>query len=446
VAGALPAGAVAVRAGGSEGLSPDGFARVTLTTLDLSPASTKPAGLRDLVVAKLLGVSAGSVSGLPPAFGTAATAHVLRFTTVLRGDGRVLYIGAVTERKTDDAPAKETRLVALDLANGTALARAGKGTQDECEAMRLGDALPMVDIIWVIDESGSMNDNRQDIASNANQLFSYAVQSGLDFRVGVTNVCNASGSYRKAVGKFCSAASTDPNDMGGVDRFLAPAEQATFAACAFNPPGYEGGSEYPLINAAEAVLRHLPRAPNDPARIRTGAQLIVIIATDEVPNELYGALPGSSYGQCTLDAAVQAKVDSAIQPYLDLFKGNIHPEAAASLFVIGGTCKNACNAEIAHGYKELVPKLGGQLFDICQKNLQGSLTLIFDDIIAAASPVKLSATPISASLKVTVDGVVVPRSQSAGFKYNAAANAIWFAGAVKIEKGSVVVVSYKRWQ
>ncbi len=447
VTGAPPgAGVPSLRASGSPGLSHDGYPRVAATTIDLSDASKATiSAVRDELVAKLLGVAPGALGGAPPALGSPTTNFVIRFSTVLRPDGRTVMIGAVTDAKADNALANDTSLAALDLANGTALAVDGKATIAECEAMRQKAGKPMVDLIWVMDESGSMSDNRASISANATQLFSYALASGLDFRVGVTNVNNPNGSFRSAVGKFCSSASTDQTDLGGEDRFLSPGEQATFSACVQNPPGYEPGSEFPLVNAAEAVLRHLPRAPSDPRRVRSGAKLLVIIATDEVPNELYGKLPASSYTQCTLPASTQTAVDTAIGPYRDLFQGKVIPEAEAMVHVIGGVCNNACGAELAHGYKELTAAIGGQLFDVCQKNIQGSLLLIFDDIIAASSPFKLSYAPISASLKVAIDGALVQRSQWSGFKYHSGANAIWFSGGVKLKPGSVVMVSYRRW-
>jgi hypothetical protein len=441
-------------ASGTPGESHDGFKRVTLTTFQIAPKTGATVSTaRDALVAQLLNTTVGKLTGLPAPIGTYTSKLILRLGTLLRKDGRVIFIGAVTEQAADSSFASDARLVALDLANGTALAQAGAGTtgkttSSHCESMQLPKSKPMVDIVWVIDESGSMNNNRKDIGNNANALFAYALSAGLDFRMGVTNVCSPNGAYRTEVGKFCSSASTVSTHDGGADRFLLPSEQSTFSACINNPPGYEGGAEYGLVNIGEAVLRHLPRAKNAPDKIRTDAKLVVIMVTDEMPQSLQKSPPGltATSKTCALNAANQGTVDGYVKPYIDLLSGKLKPEAKSVVHVIGGVCNSSCGAHVAHGYKELAIARSGQVMDVCQKNLQTSLTLLFDDIIAESSPFQLVDVPISASLKVAHKGKIIQRSRYLGFAYNAAANAIWFSSAVQVQKGDVVVVSYKRWK
>jgi hypothetical protein len=305
-------------------------------------------------------------------------------------------------------------------------------------------ALPVADIIWVVDESGSMDDDRQNIVNNANNFFSRALSSGLDFRMCVTNVVQPNGSYKAALGKCCSRISTNSTDDGGVDRFLLPSEQSIFSACVKNPPGYEGYAEYGLVNAKEAVTRHLPRAASDPSKIRPDAKLVIIVATDEYPESLASVIGSANKSVATLPAATQSSVDAALQPYLALFTGATDPEAAAMFHVIGGVSNNSCNAYMAHGYKELAQQLGGQVGDVCQKDLGNTLQVIIDSVVGSASPVKLEYVPISASLAVALDAVAIERGRDNGFDYRSANNALVFIN-VKYKKGSEVVASYKRW-
>jgi hypothetical protein len=306
-------------------------------------------------------------------------------------------------------------------------------------------SLPVADIIWVVDESGSMSDDRQNVVNNANNFFARALSSGLDFRMGITNVCDPSGSHASAVGKFCSKVSNDDYDDGGTDRFLLPSEQQIFSSCINNPPGYEGGSEYGLINAKEAVKKHLPRSANDPSKIRPNSTLVIIVATDEIPESLQSLLGMGSYGTCTLDGTTQGKLNTAVQPYLDLFSGVSDPDAAAMFHVIGGVCNNTCTADVAHGYKELAQQLGGQIGDVCQNDLGNTLQVIIDAIVGAASPVKLEYVPISSSLAVAMDGVEIMRSRTNGFDYRSSTNTLAFIN-VTYKKGSEVIASYKRWR
>ena len=468
--GKLPAtGGFTQRTSGTLGRSHDRYEQILGTTLDLSLSyAVNLAQTRNQVLAALMGKTVSQLGYVPAYFGGSHSKLVLRLATVRRfafkkdkngkpvldkagfptdsGDKtkwQVLVVGALSGRNDDASPKLQTNFVSTDLTNGTALARSSSLLIKECDVGKITH-LPKADIIWVIDESGSMSDSRQDFANNANNFFSRALSSGLDFRMGVTGVCNPAGSYKAAVGKFCSKISSSTSDMGGTDRFLLPSEQTIFSACVKNPPGYEGGSEYGLVNAKAAVTGHLPRAANSPYKVRSDAELVIIVGTDELPNSLYNVIPSSSYLQCSLPPAIQAKVDSAVKPYLDLFSGVTDPEAAATFHLIGGVCNNSCAAHVGHGYRELAQNLGGQVADVCQKNLGNTMQAIIDNIVARASPVVLDYVPVSASLAVSMDNVAVKRSRFNGFAYRATGNSLVFIN-IKYKKGSEVIASYSRW-
>ena len=436
---------------GKRAVSHDGFPNVVLTQLAIKMSSPKtPAAVRNAVFGVVLGKG---VSALPKDdWGKAATDHVLRFQTLLRGEedsNRMILMGAVATASMAANPQLDTGMNLDDLANGTGLAQSANTDTVECDAF-LMDRNPVADIIWVMDESGSMEDNREDVAANAADFFARAVKSGLDFRMAVTGVCNPNGAACKGrVGKFCSEISNEQDHDGGVDRFLLPSEQAQFEACVKNPPGYEGGSEYGLVNAKEAVRKHLPRVAGDPTRIRPNANLVLIIATDEGPESLKNVMPigffDNPWFQCQLDADNQAKVHKHIKTDTEIFTGKLLPEAQAVVHTIGGVCNNTCDAEIAHGYNELVKATGGIVADVCQKDLGTTLQIIIDDIVGQASPAKLQWVPISASLAVAVGDQKLRRSRTHGFDYAPSSNRIVFIG-VPFPKGSQVVASYRRFK
>ena len=458
-------GTVTVRASGTQGKSHDRYDAITSTVIDLTPSSSLDVSTaRDRVVAALLGKQVSDLTNLSATFGTSHTSLVLRLSTVRRfafkkdskgvtvkdskgyplDDGdktkwRLLVIGAVAAKSHDADPKRRTGLLVDDLANGSALATAQDTVSNECDVGTIIQ-LPVADIIWVVDESGSMSDNRQDVVNNANAFFSRALASGLDFRMGVTNVVHP--PNKACIGKFCSCISTNTSSDGCTDRFLLPTEQNIFSSCVNNPPCYEGGSEYSLINARQAVKRHLPRKINSPNRIRKNATLVIIVATDEMANSLhslnYGSLP------CPLNAATQAKVDLAVKPYLDLLLGSTDPEAAAMYHLIGNVCGKTTD-QMNHAHMTLAAQLGGQTASIEQKNLGNTLQVIIDMVAGRASPIKLDYVPISSSLAVSLDAMYLTRSRFNGFDYRANANALVFIN-IKYKKGSEVIASYKRWK
>ena len=459
-------GTVTVRGSGTTGKSHDTFDQVEGTIVDITASSTTDvSSARNTIVAGLLGKTVADLSNVSAPFGSSHSSLVLRFTTIRRFNfkkdsagktmldssgypiddndstkWRTIVMGAVSSKTNYQNPKLQTGFLVDDLSNGTAVAIAADAVNNECDVGTIIQ-LPIADIIWVIDESGSMSNELQDVVNNANNFFSRALASGLDFRMGVTNVVHPPNP--KCIGKFCSKISTNSSDDGGTDRFLLPTEQSIFSSCIKNPPCYEGGSEYSLLNARDAVKTHLPRAANDPSKIRTNATLVIIVVTDEPAQGLYGI--GYSSKPCPLDAATQTKLDQALQPYLDLFTGVTDPEATAMYHIIGNVCGGSSSYGMNHAHMTLAKKLGGQMASVAQKNLGNTLQIIIDTIVGAASPIKLDYVPISSSLAVAMDAVEVKRSRTNGFDFRTKGNALVFIN-VKYKKGSEVISSYKRWK
>jgi hypothetical protein len=460
---ALPgAASVTQLSSGNAITSHDKFPAVVSTQIAIKMSAATLAGsVRNAVLEAILGKKLSGASAT--AFGPSVADHSLRLETLLRpSEGRLLVIGGIAASTLASDANQAAGIMLDDLSNGTGLATAADSDAVECDPFVL-DRNPVADIIWVVDDSGSMNDNRKDIVANASEFFARALKSGLDFRMAVTGVADPEDfdpfNPKPTVGKLCGKLMPaddlfPPFDDGGPDRFLGSNEEAIFKSCVNNPPYNEGSSEYVLAHAIEGVRRHLPRAANDPTRIRPGASLAIILATDEISKELKG---GSYLGKgpelggqtaCSLDPALQATLDSYLKPWLDLFTGKDPKwgaEGKAMVHLIGGVCNATCTtAETGHGYFELVKATGGIAADICQKNLGTTLQIIIDTITGAASPAVLQYVPVSASLAVAIDQTQLQRSRVKGFDYVGFSNSLVFVG-VPIAKGSQVVASYRRW-
>ena len=443
--------AVAQLSTGNKVTSHDSFETMLGIQLELTmTGASNPFKVRNDLLPLLMGKGASSLTSLPtpPASAPTGTALRLRMQTLLRKDGRYMVMGAVAISTMVKDPTKDSGIHLDDLSNGTGLAQAKDSDTVECDPFVL-QRTSMADIIWVVDESGSMSDNRLDVANNAKDFFSRAVKSGLDFRVAVTGVNDGSakGYY---TGKFCSVASTDQYHDGGTDRFLTKSEQTIFEACVKNPPGYEGGSEYGMLNAKAAVEKHLPRATNDPTKIRKDATLVIIQATDEIPaglTNIFNPLMMIELQGCKISVATKNWVlNTKYKTHVDLYTGKSKygKEGIATMHVIGGVCKNTCGADVAHGYMEVAQLTGGQTGDVCQKNLGATMQLIIDSITGMASPAILEYVPMSASLAVALGKTVLTRSRTKGFDYSAANNSLIFINT-PFKKGDQVVASYRRW-
>ena len=437
-------GTLITRTSGNLVQSHDGFPTVVGTDLKLELSSDRDlADVRNDVLAAVLGRPLTDFSGLPSSAGLLVRNVLIKAQTLVRPDLRVIVVAAVTDDALAKDDGKKTGITVDDLTNGTALSAPGKQLVGECDATAL-QKTSKADIIWVVDESGSMNDNRDQVIANAKDLFKRALDANLDFRMGITNVIYPTSSYKYAIGKFCSKVSTDSYDDGGTDRFLLPTEQVIFEACIKNPPGYEGGTEYMRLNAMEAVKKHLPRAANDPAKIRPDAKVVIIYVTDEASAESRTAFSGGVNG-CSLNAVGEAQVRANVMDDVNYFLGKTDPQATATVHMIGGICGNNCGAELGHGMIEIVKATNGQTGDVCQADLGKTLQNIIDDIVGAASAAKLQYEPVSSSLQVTLDNVKLTRSRQVGFDYRRSSNALAFIG-VPYGAGSTVIVSYYRYQ
>jgi hypothetical protein len=429
---------------GAPRTSHDKFPTVVSTQLRVEMSSgANPPAVRNAVFPALLG-SGKTLGQLPAAgFGPTSTAFRLHLQTLIRKDGRALVMGAVADAAMADDLSLPTGFHLDDLSNGTGLTTEVDTDTVECDPF-LPVITPTADIIWVVDESGSMENNRNEVASNATDFFSRALKSGVDFRMGVTGV------GKTQDGRFCSQISTDSHDSGGTDRFLLPGEQAIFEACVKNPPGYEGSAEYNVLNARRAVENHLPRTPgDDPSKIRPDATLVVIIVTDEADQGWKDGVTGASDYKmtCTLPGSIQQSTDALFAPDLKLFLGQDAQwghDAWTTVHQIGGLCDSECFAEVAHGSNEVVNATGGIIGDVCQADLGATLQIMIDTIAGSSSPVVLQYVPISASLAVAVEKNQLERSRKSGFDYVSSANSLVFIG-VPFPKGSQVVASYRRW-
>lgn len=440
-------GALAARSSGTRGVSAEGDPDVKQAAWTITwPRTTTVGRIRNWLLDTFAETprSAGAATD-----GKQDTEFVVQLSVVSRKKQLVVSAAVARRASYDHADSVVAPLVD-DLGNGSAVSSPGRVLDRDCHVKSIGKDQKKADILWVIDESGSTNDNRAAIIANAERFFTKALAAGLDFRMGVTGMIDPP----KTLGKLCSRVSSDMSDDGGVDRFLSAAEKEIFSGCIQNPPFRVASREYGLAAIYHGVQRHLPRAANRQDKFRPGASIVVIVVTDEAPQELKtsgnyagkaGFLTSLEYksSTCSLPADKKSQLDSYLEPWRELLSD---PGVQAKLHLIGGSCPTSCRAEIPYGYRELAHFSGGQTADICQEDLGPTLQVIVDSIAAGASPGRLSARPISSTLEVELDGERLERSSGgrAGYSYNAVENALTFFN-LEVKLGTRIVASFHRF-
>jgi hypothetical protein len=429
---------VIIRASGTRNVSLDGEDTVLSTILVVNTGGvTDATALRRKVIAALLGYPETNITFHDVAWTSAPSgSFAVMLQTLHRTEvGQVLYMGGVTTQALFDDPSKPSGYNLDDLSNGSGLTVSGNGDTVECDPFLI-TTVPKADIIWVIDESGSMSDDRSRLAENATVFFNKAVSAGLDFRMGVTDMDDGND------GRFARRTATTSDD----DRWLLASELAMFQQDIEDPsgPGYgDGGSEHGLTQGRAAINRHVPRSDSDPQKARTDASLVVIYVTDEHPDEIEDAAILAE-GNPTPDPATVTEIVTFMNPYVLDFTGNDAVAHAIAVPTTQPTCSSG--GEAGWGYNELVTTLGGQFGSICQPMLDATVDAIIGDIIGNASPITLQWVPISLTISVSKNGVAVPRSRTGGFDFRASSNSIVFSNMpFDPLMPTEVVVSYRRW-
>lgn len=429
---------VSPRASGANITSLDGFDTVVGMSIELITSSaTDVTELRDRVLPALLGRPAGEVT-LPDVGWQSGsdTRFVVVMQVLYRADAdQALLVGAIARAYDYDDRGRATGLHADDMSNGSNVTVSINGEAKECDD-RLLDKQAQADIIWVDDESITMQDNRTQVADNATTFFQRVTDAGVDFRMGVTDIDDV---------KMGIFATRDAASSSG-DRWLLPDELIAFQAAINKPSGPDdddGGAEHGLTVTQATLDRHLPRSADDAAKIRPDATAVVILLTDERAQELEDEDIFNDGGGSTLMSQEQAAAIATLTAPLISFLG----ENNVSFHAVAVPESAPCSTEIGYGYFSLVQTSGGQFGSICQTNLDATLDAIITAIVGDASPIQLAYVPISSSITVMRDLVPVPRSREYGWDYRGSSNSIVFYGMpVDPANPADVKIGYRRWQ
>ncbi len=428
------------RVSGSHIVSLDGFDTVVSTVIEIRTSSAMDTTeLRAALVPALL-ERAPDTLDLPPAGWESGNDNrfILVLQTLVRpDDGQALFMGAVARAFDYEDRDRATGLHADDLSNGTGLTESLNGEARECEEDTI-DHQGSADVVWVVDQSGSMSDDLDRIADDAEAFFRLANDLGLDFRMGVTDMNDSSG------GLFATR-----NADGSGERWIMPDEASMFAAAIRDPSGpapSDGLEENGLTQIQSALSHHLPRGDAGGLGVRADAELAVIVVTDEKAEEVEDA--GILFdGNTQPDAEEEAAMAALLAPYQTALAAEhavVHLISEPLPF--GSTCSSQ-GAEHAYGYYELVTALGGQMASICQTDLGATLDAMLDSIVGDASPVVLEYVPISSTITVMRNLAPVPRSRRHGWDYRASSNSIIFYGMpVNPAHPAQITIAYRRWK
>ncbi len=325
-----------------------------------------------------------------------------------------------------------------------------------------GSVNSKIDILWVVDNSGSMSSSQNNLTSNFNSFISTFAAKNLDFKMAFTTT----DAYRYAanfqnnpkcaefrdreLNASCNnAAGSTASGFKIITPTVPGAAQLQNVFTANATTGILGNGDERAFSSFQAALTH---TVNDQyAFLRPDSFLAVIIVSDEDDFSWNGTSNKSGSGPN----------DPALYPisqfvgFLDTITGTtgaLRRYNVSSIAIFDSACQAQLNAQssgrlIGVRYGQLADATSGIKSSLCG-NFGAALSTIADQIISLATQFYLTRIPKPETITVKVNGVDVPEANvnplgDGGWTYKADSNSILFVGFNYIPpKDAIINVHY----
>lgn len=301
------------------------------------------------------------------------------------------------------------------------------------------------DILWVIDNSGSMGQEQEGIARNAGPFIDVALDRKIDFRMGVTST-DMDGGLK---GRLYPLDQKHPRIL--TNRGLREDLEKDWEYLI--KQGTSGSGNEKGLAAARAALSpplisslDLPETPEkydgNLGFLRRDANLTIIIVSDERDSS-YEVAPSSTYWE----------------EYVSFFrniKGERRSDSMLRVHTITGGLEGCATAGVATGYNEVAEATGGIIQSICASDWSEALQEIADSALSFESCFTLHGLPGPQPgetstdpedwLQVMFDGKPQPRRSPSGnvvWRYDAETNEICFDPYYAPRPSDYVDVTYR---
>lgn len=281
-----------------------------------------------------------------------------------------------------------------------------------------------IDILWVVDNSGSMETSQNALAANFGSFISRFQASNYDFRMAVTTT----DAWEKRFYDTPKSRIRDGADGLSSGVFVMDRETPNLNNV-FTINIKQGTAGNGNENAFESFRQTLLDPWNSSFR-RPEAFLAVIIVSDEEDFSSSVASFHENYNHPNLFPVSEYRdfLDSytEIQTY-----GRNY--SVSSIFITDVACRSALatptfTPKISTRLPALADMTNGTKASICD-NFGDSLQLISDSIIQLSAVFKLDREPREDTISIIVNGVVIPQDINNGWTYNPADLTITFHGS-----------------
>lgn len=296
-----------------------------------------------------------------------------------------------------------------------------------------------IDVLWVVDNSGSMQPLQQNMTNNFNSFIQDFVSKGYDFHLAVTSTeaYLAGSQFHNDPNYAIYSNGVSPN-LTGVFDILSTTTNLINTFITNASLGANGSGDERAFSSMKAALTST--ASQNSNFLRPKSYFAIIILSDEDdfsdPNRpeyswaINGGIPDHDYADPGLETT-----DSYVS-FLNTLTGTSGASARYSvnaITVLDSACQQAHVAAssstiIGQRYIELANKTNGVLGSICDSSYATAMANIKNNIMELGTQFYLDSVPVVSSIVVIVNGVSIPQDATNGWTYNSTANSIVFHG------------------
>lgn len=301
-----------------------------------------------------------------------------------------------------------------------------------------------IDVLWVIDNSGSMDTSQQAIASNFRRFIEKFHANGYDFQIAVTTSDAYKDDFNPTLGLSIYRNGTYVDDGGATvtaPKILTketPNLEKAFIANILR--GISGSGDERTFSSMRAALANtINQGSGFP---RSDAFLSVIMLSDEDDFSWSGT---SSKENLYNDPAMHT-LESYVS-FLDTLTASNSSNRrynVNSIAILDETCRASLGGggrKVAIRQNGLANMTGGILGSLCA-DFGTTLSTISNKIIELSTQFYLDRKPQDGSLRVFVSNFEVPLNAENGYSYNSEKNSITFHGTSVPAAGAQITVSF----
>ncbi len=299
-----------------------------------------------------------------------------------------------------------------------------------------------IDVLWVIDNSGSMLSSQQNVANNFASFIEKFNAKGYDYRMAVITT-EAYRSLYSTTGDF--AKFRDGLDLTSHTGIFVITPETTDVNATFLTNMMQGIKGSGDERAFQSIQTSLASADNAEFGFpRPDAFLSVILVSDEddFSTDLSKSVSGqySSPDLHTVDKYI-TYLDDLTKSTSDNRRYNVN-----SITILNQDCLDTLNAEspgrrIGLRYEELSEKTNGVIGSLCG-NFAETLSSISNKILELSTQFPLSRQANPDSIRIWINDVFVPNDVTDGWTYNEENNSITFHGSFVPASGAKIVVVF----